>query len=115
VITVEYLPALARSAGDVLRDLGYLNVTVHQGDGSLGWADQAPYDAIMVTASAPKAPEPLLKQLKPEGRMVLPVGGRGVQWLELWLQENGIWLPEVSLPVAFVPLRGAFGWQDDHE
>lgn len=115
VITVEYLPALARSAGDVLRDLGYLNVTVHQGDGSLGWADQAPYDAIMVTASAPKAPEPLLKQLNPEGRMVLPVGGRGVQWLELWLQENGIWLPEVSLPVAFVPLRGAFGWQDDHE
>jgi len=38
-----------------------------------------------------------------------------VQWLELWQQENGIWLPEVSLPVAFVPLRGAFGWQDDHE
>lgn len=65
--------------------------------------------------SPPKAPEPLLKQLNPEGRMVLPVGGRGVQWLELWQQENGIWLPEVSLPVAFVPLRGAFGWQDDHE
>lgn len=111
VHTVEYIPSLARAAAAALRDLGYTNVSIHQGDGSFGWEVQAPYDAIMVTASAPKAPPPLLSQLKPGGRMVLPVGGRGMQWLELWQEENGVWQPEEVLPVAFVPLRGAHGWQ----
>ena len=115
VHTVEYIPALARAAAATLRDLGFANVNVHQGDGSLGWPDQAPYDAIMVTASAPKAPPPLLEQLKPGGRMVLPVGGRGMQWLELWRQENGVWQPEEVLAVAFVPLRGTHGWHEDIE
>ena len=69
----------------------------------------------MVTASAPKAPPPLLEQLKPGGRMVLPVGGRGMQWLELWRQENGVWQPEEVLAVAFVPLRGTHGWHEDIE
>lgn len=115
VHTVEFIPSLARAAKDTLRDLGYANVNVHQADGSLGWEAQAPYDAIMVTASAPKAPPPLLAQLKPGGRMVLPVGGRGAQWLELWQQEHGIWQPEEVLPVAFVPLRGVHGWQGDDD
>ena len=113
VHTIEYIPALARAAAATLRELGYANIIVHQGDGSLGWPDQAPYDAIMVTASAPKAPPPLLEQLKPAGRMVLPVGSRGMQWLELWQQENGVWQPEEVLTVAFVPLRGAHGWHGD--
>ncbi len=115
VYTIEFIPGLARAAEKTLRDLGYTNVTVHQGDGSIGWEDQAPYDAIMVTASAPKAPPPLLAQLKPAGRMVLPVGGRGAQWLELWQQENGVWQPEEVLPVAFVPLRGVHGWQGEED
>lgn len=115
VHTVEYIPELARQAEKTLHQLGYNNVTIHQGDGSLGWQEEAPYDAIMVTASAPSAPPPLLDQLKPTGRMVLPVGGRGMQWLEIWQQENGIWQPEEVLPVAFVPLRGAHGWQSEDE
>ena len=110
VHTVEFIPSLACSAAETLSNLGYANVTVHQGDGSLGLPELAPYDAILVTASAPQAPPPLLAQLKPRGRMVLPVGGRGAQWLELWQQEQSTWQPEEVLPVAFVPLRGAHGW-----
>lgn len=111
VHTTELIPQLAALSAQTLRDLGYKNVIAHQSDGSLGWLPGAPYDAILVTASAPKAPTPLLEQLKPEGRMILPVGGRGTQWLELWQQDNGTWQPEELMPVAFVPLRGAHGWQ----
>lgn len=110
VHTTELIPQLAASSAETLRNLGYDNVIVHQSDGSLGWTPCAPYDAILVTASAPRVPEPLLEQLNPQGRLVLPVGGRGMQWLEFWQQENGKWLPEEMLPVAFVPLRGAHGW-----
>lgn len=112
VHTTELIPQLAAQSAENLRDLGYDNIIVHQSDGSLGWKPCAPYDAILVTASAPKVPAPLLEQLTPEGKLVLPVGGRGMQWLELWQQENGVWQPEEMLPVAFVPLRGAHGWQN---
>lgn len=112
VHTVEFIPALAEEARERLSRLGYANVHVHQGDGSLGWQESAPYDAIMVTASAPKAPPPLLEQLAPHGRLVVPSGGRGVQTLQLWQQENGIWQPEDVLPVSFVPLRGQHGWKE---
>lgn len=115
VHTVEFIPALALEAAAALNNMGYANVTVHQGDGSLGWEEAAPYDAIMVTASAPKVPPPLLAQLKPTGRLVLPVGSRGMQRLELWRQENSVWQPEEILPVAFVPLRGEFGWARDED
>jgi protein-L-isoaspartate(D-aspartate) O-methyltransferase len=113
VHTTELIPQLAANSADLLRDMGYDNVIVHQSDGSLGWLPDAPYDAVIVTASAPRVPEPLLKQLKPQGRLVLPVGSRGMQWLELWQQENGKWLPEQLMPVAFVPLRGAQGWDTE--
>ena len=112
VHTTELIPELAARSAETLRDLGYDNVIVHQSDGSLGWEPCAPYDAILVTASAPKVPAPLLEQLNPEGRLVLPVGSRGMQWLERWQQKNGGWQPEVMLPVAFVPLRGAHGWSN---
>ena len=115
VHTVEFIPALALEAAAALNNMGYANVIVHQGDGSLGWEEAAPYDAIMVTASAPKVPPPLLAQLKPTGRLVLPVGSRGMQRLELWRQENNVWQPEEILPVAFVPLRGEHGWARDED
>ena len=115
VHSVEYIPSLASEAAERLRGLGYANVTVHCGDGSLGWEEHALYDAIMVTASAPKEPPPLLEQLSPTGRLVLPVGSRGMQRLELWHQENAAWQPQEILPVVFVPLRGELGWQDDDE
>jgi len=111
VHTTELIPQLAARAAETLRNLGYDNVIVHQSDGSLGWPPCAPYNAILVTASAPKLPAPLLDQLTPDGRLVLPVGGRGAQWLELWRQENGVWQSEQLMPVAFVPLRGAHGWK----
>ena len=112
VHTVEFIPALAEEARERLSRLGHANVHVHQGDGSLGWQESTPYDAIMVTASAPKAPPPLLEQLAPHGRLVVPSGGRSVQTLQLWQQENGVWQPEDVLPVSFVPLRGQHGWKE---
>lgn len=113
VHTVEIIAPLASRAESLLRQLGIINVWVHLSDGTLGWPEAAPYDAILVTASAPGVPAPLLEQLKPSGKLVIPVGGRGGQTLELWEQENGIWLPEEILPVAFVPLRGVHGWRSE--
>ncbi len=112
VHTVEIIPQLARRAEETLLELGYSNIHVHLSDGSLGWSPAAPYDAAMVTASAPDVPPPLLEQLRPGGRLVIPVGHRGSQSLELWTMESGVWQPEEVLPVAFVPLRGKYGWKD---
>ena len=74
VYTIEIIPDLARSTADRLRRLGYTNVTVRVGDGYFGWPDMAPFDEIIVTAAAAHIPPPLLQQLKPNGRMVIPVG-----------------------------------------
>ncbi len=115
VHTVELIPQLADHARELLNSLGYTNITVHHSDGSLGWPAEAPYDAIMVTASAPRAPEPLLEQLAPCGRLVIPVGRPDCQWLELWQHEGNTWQPEQILPVAFVPLRGKHGWGPDED
>ena len=111
VDTVELIPELAEQAQQTLQLADCRNVFVHRADGSLGWEPNAPYDAILVTASAPQVPQPLLEQLTPQGRLVLPVGGSGYQNLELWTQENGVWQPQEILPVAFVPLRGQHGWK----
>jgi len=110
VHTIELIEPLAVRAEALLKQLGYFNVHVHLSDGSLGWQEDAPYDAILVTASAPRVPPPLLSQLAPTGKLIIPVGGQGYQTLELWTQENGVWQPEEILPVAFVPLRGVHGW-----
>ena len=111
VYSVEMIPQLAGKAEETLNQLGYTNVKVHISDVSTGWLAAAPYDAILVTASAPAGPLELLDQLQPEGRLVIPVGGRGSQSLELWTKEYGIWQGEAILPVAFVPLRGKHGWK----
>ena len=115
VHSVELVPQLARQAAQLLTSLGYLNVQVHCADGSLGWPAAAPYDAVLVTASAPRVPQALLEQLTPAGRLVLPVGGRGYQYLERWTFEHGTWQAESILPVAFVPLRGRYGWKEGEE
>jgi protein-L-isoaspartate(D-aspartate) O-methyltransferase len=109
VHTVELIPALADRAAKVLTDLGITNVFVHLGDGSQGWLEAAPYDAIIVTAAAPHVPKPLLDQLTPHGRMILPVGESGVQELEFWTREGETFSHETLLPVMFVPLRGKEG------
>jgi len=109
VHTIEFIPALAESASHTLTDLGIENVFVHVGDGSQGWSDASPYDAIMVSAAAPRVPKPLLDQLADKGRMVLPVGQMGYQELELWRRNGDAFSREILVPVAFVPLRGRDG------
>ncbi len=113
VYTIERHPSLAQQAQKNLNQLGIENVQVLQGDGSCGWPEHAPYDAIMVTAAAPKVPEPLLEQLKVGGRLVLPVGGLGVQRLQTWDRIEHGYQHEEVVPVAFVPLRGRYGFEND--
>ncbi len=110
VHTVERIPALATKARQTLRKLGIKNVDVHMGDGSLGWPKMAPYQAILVTAAAPTAPQALLDQLDLGGRMIIPVGGRFQQALELWHKKKEGLKLQTILPVVFVPLKGKQGW-----
>lgn len=113
VITMERIPELASRAEKVLKVLGFKNVEVHVGDGSLGWPEQAPYQAIMVTAAAPLTPKSLLNQLDEQGRLVIPVGEQWAQYLERWTRQGKKFHREVLTPVAFVPLRGEEGWKDE--
>jgi len=111
VHTVELIPELAAQAERKLSDLGLANVYVHVGDGSLGWPKSAPYDGILVAAAAPSAPQPLLDQLVDGGRLVVPVGSRGYQKLEIWRRSGEKFDHLDGIPVAFVPLHGAHGWR----
>ena len=113
VITIERFSELAKGAAKVLKELGFTNVEVHVGDGSLGWQEQAPYQAIMVTAAAPLTPKSLLNQLDDHGRLVIPVGEQWGQYLERWIRQGKEFNREVLTPVAFVPLRGEEGWKDE--
>lgn len=107
VTTVEVVPELAEAARAVLVDR-YDNVEVVTGDGSLGFPPGAPYDAISVTAAGPEIPGPLLDQLAPGGRLVMPVG-RGVERLMLLTRRPEGDTTETLVPVRFVPLRGRHG------
>jgi protein-L-isoaspartate(D-aspartate) O-methyltransferase len=114
VHTIERHTSLAEQARRVLESLGYDNVCIHVGDGSKGLPEHAPYQAIIVTASAPKVPRPLLEQLDEGGRLILPVGDRwGGQTLQLWERHGDKYDHEAILAVAFVPLRGEYGWKED--
>ena len=113
VYSVERLPELASRATTQLRRHGYHNVQVHLGDGSLGWPEAAPYDAIVVTAGAPDVPEALQQQLAEGGRLVIPVGRSGSQRLVRVRREGEHSTRELLTPVRFVPLIGKEGWFDD--
>jgi protein-L-isoaspartate(D-aspartate) O-methyltransferase len=113
VHTIERHAELAERARQMLRELDFNNVEVHSADGSFGWVEAQPYQAILVTAAAPQPPPPLLEQLAEGGRLVLPVGDRGYQELQVWTRQGEKFLPEDIIPVAFVPLRGKYGWQTD--
>ena len=112
VHSVERISQLSDLAERNLRVFGMDNIHLHVGDGSLGWPDAAPYDCVLITAAAPEIPEIILEQLKVSGRIVGPVGGRWRQMLEVWVKEKKRIKKEQILPVVFVPLRGAHGWQD---
>ncbi len=110
VYSVERIPELAEQAKKNLKEAGIANVTVVLGDGSKGLEEYAPFDRINVAATAPRVPELLIKQLKPGGRMVIPVGS-GFQNLMLVTRNNG-YVIEEKLPVAFVPLIGENGFRE---
>lgn len=112
VYSVERIPELAERARLALRDTGIDNVQVITGDGTQGLAEHSPYDGIIVTAAAPELPKPLEGQLAEDGRLVLPVGGRVGQVLEVWHRRGEELICEKMAPVAFVPLIGKHGWPE---
>jgi protein-L-isoaspartate(D-aspartate) O-methyltransferase len=105
VFTIELLPELSKQAAERLKSLGYHQVMVQAGDGYRGWPEAAPFDAILVTAAAPKVPPALTSQLKEGGRLVIPIGeARGEQTLVRLRKVKGELKEEERLPVRFVPL-----------
>lgn len=112
VYTLERFPKLAESAKEVLKELGYKKIHVLVGDGTLGYPPAAPYDRIIVTAAAPKVPDSLLDQLGPGGRLVIPVGSRHRQNLEVWDHKEDEFKKSVNVPVVFIPLIGEEGWKE---
>lgn len=111
VYSVERFEDLAKTAGSILDRLGYKNVKIRVGDGTLGWEEFAPYDGILVTAGAPGIPESLLKQLKDGGRMLIPIGSSGFGQILTVVEKAGkdVRMGEIC-GCMFVPLIGKEGW-----
>ncbi|OPY18759.1 MAG: Protein-L-isoaspartate O-methyltransferase [Syntrophus sp. PtaB.Bin075] len=113
VFSIERIASLANNARRILDQLGYYNVAIRIGDGTYGWKEESPFDAILVTAGAPDIPMPLIEQLKIGGRLVLPVGGRHIQDLVkvTRLSEDINELKKENLGgCRFVDLIGEYGW-----
>ena len=104
VYSIEIVEPLAKNAEATLQRLGYKNVHLKIGDGYKGWPEEGPFDAIIVTCAPDKVPQPLVDQLKDEGRMVIPVGDRFAQQLYLLEKKNGQLKQSATLPVRFVPM-----------
>jgi protein-L-isoaspartate(D-aspartate) O-methyltransferase len=104
VYTIEIVPELGKSARANLERLGYRNVSAKIGDGYQGWADHAPFDAIIVTAAPDHVPPPLIAQLRAGGRMVIPVGALDQQLMVLIKYADGTVTTKIVAPVLFVPL-----------
>lgn len=113
VVGVERIPELMTGAREKLQALGLSNVEVHEGDGSLGWPDKAPFEGILVAAAGPRVPEALLKQLADGGRLVIPVGAPSQQVLMQYRREGETIHSRRLTGVRFVPLVGAEGWADE--
>jgi protein-L-isoaspartate(D-aspartate) O-methyltransferase len=111
LFSIERSPELARAAAKALADLGYSNVILKTGDGSLGWREHAPFDRILVTAGAPDVPVTLFEQLVEGGRLVVPVGDREVQKLDVIVKRDGKPKMQQLVDCAFVPLVGEEGWR----
>jgi protein-L-isoaspartate(D-aspartate) O-methyltransferase len=110
VFAIERIPALAQSARSALEAAGVRNVTVLVGDGTLGWRPFAPYDAILVAAASPEIPAPLVEQLAPGGRLVIPLGDRNSQVLTVVQRVGDELRTSTVADVRFVPLLGQFGF-----
>lgn len=113
VYSLEIVPALARTAIQRIRSMGYDNVKIQAFDGTVGWSEAAPFDRILVTAGAPSAPAPLLEQLAIGGRLVIPEGEREGQHLIVYEKGLKRTVRTTGEAVAFVPLVGRHGWERD--
>lgn len=112
VYSVERIRSLADRARAILEELGYYNVLIRVGDGTLGWREEAPFDAVLVTAAAPEVPASLVEHLKPDGRLVIPVGGSTAQVLKCLVKAPDGPVRESELVgCVFVKLVGEQGWQ----
>jgi protein-L-isoaspartate(D-aspartate) O-methyltransferase len=112
VFSVEKIRVLSRKARELLDRLEYHNIALHVGDGTIGWSEHAPYDSIIVAASAPDLPRPLIEQLSVGGRLIIPVGNEVSQVLKLVQREPFGFHQEDIGECRFVKLWGKFGWQD---
>ena len=111
VFTIERIAALYTMARDAIARAGAKNVSMLMGDGTVGWREYAPYDAILVSAGGPTVPQPLVEQLAEGGRMLVPVGPMEEQTLKLVTRRGaGVEITDVA-PVRFVPLYGTHGWE----
>lgn len=115
VVAVESQPVLAAQARKRVVALGFTNVRIEDGDGSLGWPSDAPYDAILVTAAAPAVPPPLVEQLKEGGRLVIPVGPAEHQELLRIVKRGGLTTQQSRYDCRFVPLVGRYGWRQNQQ
>ena len=114
VFSIERIPALLKQAQEILQRLEIRNVSLLLGDGSIGWREYAPYDAILVSAGAPSVPQPLLDQLADGGRLLIPVGDRTEQQqLMLYTRHGAVTSGRELAPVRFVPLIGSHGWGEE--
>ena len=111
VFSIERVPALYDKARDILRQLDVRNVSMLLGDGTIGWREYAPYDAILVSAGAPDVPAPLIDQLAEGGTLLIPLGNKDEQLLVSFERKDGAIVRRDIAPVRFVPLLGTHGWQ----
>ncbi len=112
VYSIERHPGLLERARQILEALGYTNVILKLGDGTKGWPEAAPFEAILVTAAGPRVPEPLLEQLAEGGRLVMPVGDEWSQYLVKVVKKGGKFYRQTLEPVRFVKLVGEYGFKE---
>jgi protein-L-isoaspartate(D-aspartate) O-methyltransferase len=112
VFSVEVVEGLASKARSLLSSLGYRNVSVRVGDGTLGWEEHAPYDAVLISAAAPCIPRPLIEQLKIPGYLVFPMGEKELQTLVRIRKDRTGIREEYLGDCHFVQLKGRYGWED---
>ncbi|MFA4983955.1 MAG: protein-L-isoaspartate(D-aspartate) O-methyltransferase [Candidatus Omnitrophota bacterium] len=108
VYSIERIPELGKKATGILKELGYQNITLKMGDGTLGWIEESPFDRIIITAASEKIPLPLIEQLREGGRIIAPLGGTFSQMLTLGKKKNSTLLYEGLCGCTFVPLVGRY-------